>query len=178
MFSSRSVIGLFFSPWYSDFKTISSNFERLCCHWKYYGLINSDILIHARCCEPHRTTDVFSFFQEYFDCSVIALNFLYFAGKGIQWPPYSLDFIPCGFFLWGHLKDSAHRKNLQILEKLEKIINDECVAIPVVKFRKMPANFVLRLRHLTADDDKHFQSIVMWFSFIKRFKKKFYVIFN
>lgn len=52
---------------------------------------------------PHRTTAAFDFLSEHFNDRVIALHYDIYTGRGLAWPPYSLDLTLCDFFSLGGL---------------------------------------------------------------------------
>ena len=43
-------------------------------------------------------------------------------GNLLKWPPRSPDLTPCGFFLWGHVKEMAYRSHPHTLNELEDSI--------------------------------------------------------
>ncbi|GFY07999.1 uncharacterized protein TNCV_2580311 [Trichonephila clavipes] len=110
---------------------------------------------------PHRTEQVFRFLDEYFGNRVIALEYPKFTGAGMDWPPYSPDLTPCDYFLWGTLKDIVYSKHPATLDELESAICVACESISVETLRNVMANFILRLRHLSCANGKHFEYIVM-----------------
>lgn len=88
--SSKGIIGLFFMR-----KTIASEryVGKICRHTTSVGGSTRHFVVHARWDSTKQYTPaVFVFLQEYFGNRVIALNYSIFAGTGMDWPPYSLDF--------------------------------------------------------------------------------------
>lgn len=110
---------------------------------------------------PHRTSDVFTFLEEYFENRVIALHYRKATSKGMDWPPCSPDLNPCDYFLWGHLKDAVHQQNPTTISELQQIISLECERISELTLQNVCSNFVLRLRHLIVSNGGHFENIVM-----------------
>jgi len=110
---------------------------------------------------PHRTTDVFAVLNEYFDERVIALGYRDKTGKGIDWPPYSLDLNPCDFFLWGCIKDTVYQNNPKTLNELKNAIQMEIQNISTETLEAVIANFVNRLRHIIFRDGRHIEHIVV-----------------
>jgi hypothetical protein len=47
--------------------------------------------------------------------------FEFVIGRG-RWPPRSFDSYPCGFHLWGTLKEKVHVKNWHYFEELQENI--------------------------------------------------------
>ena len=53
---------------------------------------------------------------------MIALGYPKFALGGIEWPPYSPDFNPGDFVLWGYIKDHCYSENPTTTEELMRAI--------------------------------------------------------
>ncbi|GBL87630.1 hypothetical protein AVEN_165228-1 [Araneus ventricosus] len=47
-----------------------------------------------------------------------------------QWMPHSPDAAPCGYFLWGHLKNKLNKRRVSTLRSLQKAIREEVKKIP------------------------------------------------
>jgi hypothetical protein len=56
-----------------------------------------------------------------FGSTVLLNRFLENFGYGWSWPPCSPDMNPCGYFLWGHLKDGKPH-TVQELRKLKLLV--------------------------------------------------------
>ena len=76
------------------------------------------------------------------------------------------------------MKAEAYQKHAQTFENLEKIISDEWTNFPLAIFQKISINFILRLRYAIEVNGRDFENILIWFSFIKKFWMKGYVILN
>lgn len=109
---------------------------------------------------PHRTSNVFDLLDEHFQNRVIALGYPDHTGMGINWPPYSPDFNPCDFFLWGNLKDKVYSTNPKTVSELKCAIQRQIEAIDVPTLESVMQHFVLRMRHAIARDGRHIEYVI------------------
>jgi len=59
---------------------------------------------------PHRTEENLAFVHDHYDSRVIAKGFPSNYGEGKEWPPYSPDFSPMDYYLWGSVKGKVYKK--------------------------------------------------------------------
>jgi transposase len=109
---------------------------------------------------PHRTRDVFECLNEHFNGRVIALDFKEATGTGIDWPPYSPDFNPCDYFLWGYLKDRVYRSNPKSIEELKNAIQTEISSVSEETLNSVITNFAFRLQCAITNNGSHIENIL------------------
>ena len=74
---------------------------------------------------PHTANRNLDFLNHQFRERVLSNRYPERFNEGHHWPPYSPDFNPCDFFLWGFLKDRVYQNNPKTIQQLEGNITRE-----------------------------------------------------
>ena len=98
-------------------------------------------------------------------CTDVVLNFLEEKFRGriisrrseVSWPPYSPDFNPCDFFLWGWVESQVRRVKPASIDDLKAAVEDIIAAMPEEYVRAAAANVRKRCEARLLADGGHFE---------------------
>ena len=97
----------------------------------------------------------------------------------VEWPARSPDLSPCGFFLWGYLKEKVFKHRPRSLEDLKERIQQEIDTILPELTRRVMKNFRERLQQCVANNGRHMSDLIFKTDFKKTvFNLLFRNIFN
>ena len=76
----------------------------------------------------------------------------------LLWAPYSPDLNPCDFFLWGHMKNTIHKKTFQSYEEMKHAVIDFFDNLPQTMINAAIESFPKRLQLCKNAKGKHFKT--------------------
>ena len=109
---------------------------------------------------PHLTAEVFDFHQATFRNRIVALDTLAFSGHGVEWSPYSSDFNPCDYFLWGYLKGRVFKHVPATLQVLRTVISRDIPAVENDVLPKVIMEFSTRICTFIAVEGKRLENLL------------------